>query len=267
MTRLTIVLCLLIALFGSIGTFGARARGQTSAPETGVGAATGADPAAAPAAEAEQEDERLKRATRECRERLKRIETRIAERRDRYSVMPPQDVRAMREAAIALVRAGDGEGCNVLANRVEQVMAERRQDWNEEQERRRITEAKPFWEVLPDLRASAVIGAEVLAGPEEEIGSVEDVIFSREAREYLLISHGGFLGIGEDLVPVPVEQIRVTADGHTLVLDVPSDKTMDNAPTLKELQKVERGEWAQNVDNWWAQALQQNPPQQNQPPQ
>jgi PRC-barrel domain len=201
---------------------------------------------------AAQQDVGVSGVVKECQQRIGRIEKTIAERRDRYSVMPPQDVHSLRQAALAFARAGDSEGCEAIADRMEEFMETRREEWTEQQAADRIKEARPFWSVLPDLKASEIIGAEVMSGPDEEIGEVSDVIFAENGKEYLLLERGGFLGLGEDLIPVPVERMRVTKDGLTLVMDTGSTELLDRAPTLDELQETAREDWPEKVEAWWA---------------
>jgi sporulation protein YlmC with PRC-barrel domain len=217
------------------------------------GAAAQQSPAGtAPDSAAGQTDAGSSAAVAACRQRIGKIEKTIAERRDRYSVMPPQDVHSLRQAALAFARAGDSEGCEAIADRLEEVMETRSEEWTEQQARERIEQARPFWSVLPDLRASEIIGAEVLTAPDEEVGEIADVIFAENAREYLLLERGGFLGLGEDLIPVPVERMRVTKDGHTLVMDADATELLDRAPTLSELKETADTDWPQKVEAWWS---------------
>jgi sporulation protein YlmC with PRC-barrel domain len=58
-------------------------------------------------------------------------------------------------------------------------------------------------------RVTKVIGAKVYAG-DTTIGQIEDVLVDLERRTVtaLILSVGGFLGVGEKLVAVPVDQVK-----------------------------------------------------------
>ncbi|MBA2350795.1 MAG: hypothetical protein ACR2FI_07025 [Burkholderiales bacterium] len=43
---------------------------------------------------------------------------------------------------------------------------------------------------------------------------------------YAVMAHGGFLGLGEKLIPIPWNRLRRTADGEVFVIDV-DEKTLD----------------------------------------
>ena len=59
-------------------------------------------------------------------------------------------------------------------------------------------------------RATKVIGAKVYAG-DTTVGQIEDVLVDLDRRTVtaLVLSVGGFLGVGEKLVAVPVDQVKV----------------------------------------------------------
>ena len=59
-------------------------------------------------------------------------------------------------------------------------------------------------------RVTKVIGAKVYGG-DTSIGQIEDVLVDLDRRTVtaLILSVGGFLGVGEKLVAVPVDQVKV----------------------------------------------------------
>jgi len=91
-----------------------------------------------------------------------------------------------------------------------------------------------------DLRVSQVEGMQVKNAQGEDIGDVKDVVIdTRSGRvEYVALSHGGFLGIGEDLFAYPVSQFTRGQDREALVLNT----------DVTEEQLEEREGF--NDDNW-----------------
>lgn len=59
-------------------------------------------------------------------------------------------------------------------------------------------------------RASKVRGATVVNESGDRIGTIDDIIITRDGREsYAVLSVGGFLGLGEHLVAVPYSQLAM----------------------------------------------------------
>jgi hypothetical protein len=66
-----------------------------------------------------------------------------------------------------------------------------------------------------DLQAVTVSKLEDMTlynGREEKLGEVEAVVSGAGGRTLLIVSHGGFLGLGEKRVAVPVEQVALRGD-------------------------------------------------------
>lgn len=60
------------------------------------------------------------------------------------------------------------------------------------------------------VRASEFIGEDVYNGKGEEVGSVDDLILHRDDKVlYAVLSVGGFLGIGDRLVAVPFDELKI----------------------------------------------------------
>jgi len=67
-------------------------------------------------------------------------------------------------------------------------------------------------------RASKIIGAKVHNDAKDEIGTIDDLIVSRDDRvPYATISVGGFLGVGDKLVVIKFDDLKVGDDG-TMVM-------------------------------------------------
>jgi len=60
-------------------------------------------------------------------------------------------------------------------------------------------------------RSSKIVGATVVNEANENIGKVDDLIISQDGHSlYAVLSVGGFLGMGNHLVLVPYNRIKVT---------------------------------------------------------
>ena len=86
--------------------------------------------------------------------------------------------------------------------------------------------------------AKDLIGQTVYAPDKAKIGSISDLILSKDAKavEGFVIGVGGFLGIGEKSVALKMERLDMTPNpqGDGLVLMMGANKEeLKNAPTFK----------------------------------
>lgn len=69
-----------------------------------------------------------------------------------------------------------------------------------------------------NLRASEVIGAQVRNAEAENLGEIEDLVIA-SGTDMVIFSVGGVLNVGDKLVAVPYEELRVSADGDTFYVN------------------------------------------------
>jgi sporulation protein YlmC with PRC-barrel domain len=78
----------------------------------------------------------------------------------------------------------------------------------------------------PVLSATTLIGDAVrnLAG--EDLGNVKEIMLDTEFNRiaYVVVSFGGFLGLGDKLFAIPWEAMSIDTDEHCFVLDVDKDQ-------------------------------------------
>jgi sporulation protein YlmC with PRC-barrel domain len=61
-----------------------------------------------------------------------------------------------------------------------------------------------------DIRASKLIGASVYNDRDEKVGSVDDLVLGKDNKaDEVIVSVGGFLGMGTKLVAVPYTQLKL----------------------------------------------------------
>lgn len=70
------------------------------------------------------------------------------------------------------------------------------------------------------LRMSDIIGEDVKNAQDDEIGEIDDLVLSRKDDSLLaIISVGGFLGMGDKLVSVPYNELRMSKGGDDIYLN------------------------------------------------
>jgi sporulation protein YlmC with PRC-barrel domain len=68
-----------------------------------------------------------------------------------------------------------------------------------------------------ELRTSKIVGTRVYNDANENIGSVEDIVLKPDGTmDEVVLSVGGFLGIGSKYVAVPFSDLKISRDGNSL---------------------------------------------------
>jgi hypothetical protein len=94
-----------------------------------------------------------------------------------------------------------------------------------------------------EVLASNLIGATVYNSADENLGTINDLVFAKEGGvEAAVLGVGGFLGIGAKNVAVSFDQIEQTtdADGNLKLILNASKEELDAAPQYKTLADIER---------------------------
>ena len=73
---------------------------------------------------------------------------------------------------------------------------------------------KPAEKMNPEhMRASKWIGKDVHGADDKQVGDVKDLILDKEGKvQQVIVSVGGFLGIGEKHVALPLSEVKIGAD-------------------------------------------------------
>ncbi|MBK9012696.1 MAG: PRC-barrel domain-containing protein [Saprospiraceae bacterium] len=81
------------------------------------------------------------------------------------------------------------------------------------------------------LSASSIIGTGVVNSSGEDLGNIKELMIhlSEGHIAYVVLSHGGFLGMGDKYFAIPWEAFTIDTVNKKFVLDVPQDK-LDSAP-------------------------------------
>src|SRR5262245_26200416 len=111
--------------------------------------------------------------------------------------------------------------------------------------------------------AKELIGLTVYAPDKAKIGSISDLILSKDAKSVggFIIGVGGFLGIGEKSVALKMDRLQISHNGDgsvQLMMDVKKEE-LANAPAFKSKRDVEAEKQA-------AERARSQPPAQQRPP-
>jgi sporulation protein YlmC with PRC-barrel domain len=81
-------------------------------------------------------------------------------------------------------------------------------------------------------RASKVIGSSVVNEAGDTVGKIDDIIVGPDGKApFVVLSVGGFLGVGDKLVALPYEQMRT--NGKKIVLPGATKDSLKSLPEFK----------------------------------
>jgi sporulation protein YlmC with PRC-barrel domain len=104
-----------------------------------------------------------------------------------------------------------------------------------------------------NLTAKTLIGDNIRNSQGENLGNVQDLMIDLEGGKiaYVVVSYGGFLGMGDKLFAVPWNAFRLDADNHNFILDVDQD-------VLKNAEGFDKNNWPNVADRDWGQRVHQH---------
>jgi len=119
--------------------------------------------------------------------------------------------------------------------------------------RQQIETAVPVMGNGVAYRSDQLIGASVINGQGESLGSVDDIVMSPQTGKiaYLVISHGGLLGIDESHTPVPWQDFE-SASGATLLILRVTKSAMETAPQISKDRPADFAVMSEKMKQYWA---------------
>jgi hypothetical protein len=175
---------------------------------------------------------------------------------------PGVQIETLFRAARVLAVRGDQDGCEAVLAELGQLYddyaAQLREAGVEPGQvttwrRDMLLTAQPVGEMdLGRVSIGEITGTEVRNLQDERLGDIDDVVVIDGQVEHVVLSRGGFLGLGEDYIVVPWEQLSATPGLNMFLLDV-SEETLEQAPHVSgdilRLTDVQRS----SVDEFWQQ--------------
>jgi len=186
-----------------------------------------------------------------------------------WRTAPAQEIGTLYRAAAVLAHRGDEQTCQTVLGEVREVYGEYTGQLREagvqpgqmvSYRQQQLAAAQPVTQMQRNFRADNITGTDIRNPQDEYLGSVEDVIFNPSNGQigYVILSRGGFLGIGEDYVAVPWQQLRATPRMDTFVIRA-SEDTLDKAPKVNPdsfANAQADTQQRQEIDRFWQQQTQ-----------
>jgi len=100
------------------------------------------------------------------------------------------------------------------------------------------------------LSASSITGDEVRNPKHDKLGSIEDLMLDTQSGQirYVVLSSGGFLGMGDRLFAVPWRALRLDTVNKCFVLDVDLER-------LKAAPGFDKDHWPNMADATWGSSI------------
>jgi sporulation protein YlmC with PRC-barrel domain len=108
-------------------------------------------------------------------------------------------------------------------------------------------------------RASEIQGRNVQNPQGEDLGQVDDLVFDNQGKiSYLILSRGGVMGVGGDLVPVPWKEDKITIQEDNIILSMDKQR-LDQAPSFSsgEWDQMSQQEFQQRVHGYYDHDMQE----------
>jgi len=96
------------------------------------------------------------------------------------------------------------------------------------------------------VKASSIIGTDVVNAKDENLGDIKEVVIDPNTGKvaYAVVSFGGFLGMGEKLFAVPYSALVYSLEKNEYVLDI-SKERLETAPGF------DPDHWPSMTDEKW----------------
>ena len=109
-------------------------------------------------------------------------------------------------------------------------------------------------EIKLPTRVSDMLKITVENRHREKLGTIQDLMVGVDGRiKYAILSHGGFLGIGDVLIPIPFDALMTGGEKGTVSLDI-DKQTLEKALSFesKTWPDFTAVEWDEKIDRYFA---------------
>ena len=101
-------------------------------------------------------------------------------------------------------------------------------------------------------RANQIIGKSV-NNPDGPVGKIEDIVIGKDQTvKYVILSHGGWLGIGDKLVPIPWKALKWGPKKKSLMVNI-TKKSLEKAPNFdpKKWPDFTKPDWEKKMQAYY----------------
>jgi sporulation protein YlmC with PRC-barrel domain len=88
-------------------------------------------------------------------------------------------------------------------------------------------------EVAQGFQTSELVGTAIQNDKGEKIGTLDDLVITKDRSLFAILQVGGFLGLGGYLVAIPYESLNISDDGRKITLAGASKEALQKLPEFK----------------------------------
>jgi putative membrane protein len=92
---------------------------------------------------------------------------------------------------------------------------------------------QPAAQAEQPVSVDRVLGSRVVNAQGQELGEIEDLVLDQNQIAYVVMSVGGFLGLGEKRVAVPLDDLQL-GEGETYLMSAASQEQLEQMPAYDE---------------------------------
>ena len=101
-------------------------------------------------------------------------------------------------------------------------------------------------------RAENLMGKNVVSQQGNDLGSIDDLVISENGEvEYIILSRGGTLGMGGEMVPVPWEAANLQRGADDQLTADITEQQLDDAPTFDDYAQIGSESYEQEVHSYF----------------
>jgi len=95
--------------------------------------------------------------------------------------------------------------------------------------------------------ATNIIGAAVSNMQGEKLGKIIDLTIDRDRITFAVLAHGGIMGFGEKIIPIPINALTFKGD-KTVIIDISEDK-LAKAPSFEKSRRPDfsNRQWSEDT--------------------
>ncbi len=139
--------------------------------------------------------------------------------------------------------------CGLLVNQTVFAQQDQKQELDkQQQEQPQATSPAPAPEkavIEKQARVNNIVGKKVISQKGEDLGTVNDLVLNEKGcLDYLILGHGGLLGIGDRLIPIPWKAVKTGSQADTVIVEIDKEQ-LTKAPSF------ESKKWPNFSDSEW----------------
>lgn len=134
------------------------------------------------------------------------------------------------------------------------VEGQKKQDTQMTESTKKDTETGSKSVIGMPVRMSRIMGKTVTNRLGQELGSIADVVVGPDSEvRFIILSHGGMLGIGDKLIPIPWKTVAIDEKNNRVHVDV-NKRSLERAPNFsaEEWPSFNKAEWEKKIFTYYA---------------